>query len=227
MTGYLQRLAASVQPQASRIRPVVDPLFAGPAARSGRPDSSGLEEVETLVPAQAGGLGQRDAHGPDRAPRQTAIAPRPAQYDVEDPALPPDPRRAAPRATEWKPAPAKTPDGPFAPSLRAGVAPPASAFAVSADGPSEIRSEAESAQGAGPALLAPQRVSRSEPARLASEAARRREADRAQAARPDDIHISIGRVEVIAAPPPARAAAPVSKATSLEDYLRGVSARRR
>jgi hypothetical protein len=35
-------------------------------------------------------------------------------------------------------------------------------------------------------------------------------------------------VEVIAAPPPApRAAPPASKAVGLEDYLRGVSARRR
>lgn len=226
MTGYLQRLAASVRPQASRIRPVVDPLFAGPAARSGRPDSSGLEEVETLVPAQASGLDERDAPGPDRAPRQTAIAPRPAE-DVEDPVRPSDGRRAATRATESRPAAATTPDGSFAPSLLAGVAPAASALAASADGPSAIRSKAANAPDPGPAFLAPPRLPRSEPARLAAEAARRREADRAPAARGDDIHITIGRVEVIAAPPPARAAAPASKATSLEDYLRGVSARRR
>jgi hypothetical protein len=48
------------------------------------------------------------------------------------------------------------------------------------------------------------------------------------APRPDEIHINIGRVEVIAAPPTApRTAAPASKAVSLEDYLRGVRARRR
>ena len=41
------------------------------------------------------------------------------------------------------------------------------------------------------------------------------------AATPDEIRITIGRVEVIAAPPPRpRAAAPAPKATSLEDYLR-------
>jgi len=52
--------------------------------------------------------------------------------------------------------------------------------------------------------------------------------DAPQPAQPDEIHINIGRVEVVAPPQPqTRAAAPARKATSLEDYLRDVSARRR
>ncbi len=51
---------------------------------------------------------------------------------------------------------------------------------------------------------------------------------RAEQAAPDEIRINIGRVEVIAAPPPSpRVAQRPNKATSLEDYLRSVSARRR
>jgi hypothetical protein len=57
---------------------------------------------------------------------------------------------------------------------------------------------------------------------------RRSTQEREQTARPEEVHINIGRVEVIAAPPPSpRAPPPAHKATSLEDYLRGVSARRR
>jgi hypothetical protein len=48
----------------------------------------------------------------------------------------------------------------------------------------------------------------------------RREPTRSE---PDDIQIHIGRIEVIAAPPPApRApAAPASRSTKLDDYLNG------
>jgi hypothetical protein len=56
--------------------------------------------------------------------------------------------------------------------------------------------------------------------------AQQREAARDSA--PQDVQIHIGRIEVIAVPPPSqRAAAPKSKSTSLDDYLNHANGRRR
>jgi ribonuclease E len=215
MRGYLQRLAASVQPQASRIRPAVTPLYARGSAGDVREEPA-LEEGNFAVAAR------RDTPAPHEADVQVAklAPPQPmarAALEFEAAAVErlvaeelraaPDPRRA--RASENSAAEvveAPRPEAPVRKTVAAG------------------RSEARPA----PALLVESHVTRREDAAPRAEPMRARAGEGRAASRPDEIHINIGRVEVIAAPPPApRAAAPASKAVSLEDYLRGVSARRR
>jgi hypothetical protein len=77
-------------------------------------------------------------------------------------------------------------------------------------------------------LLVPRSAVRPPGERARAPAPPRPARDAQQVPQPDEIHINIGRVEVVAAPQPQpRVAAPAHKATSLEDYLRDVSARRR
>jgi len=219
MTGYLQRLAASVGSRPSRIRPVVAPFYAGGRfGAEAAPATFALEEESVLVASPA---------------RPEPAAPRPALAAI-DPSRDRGERNAAavepPRAEDVSALEDVVPRNP-----RAGgqtptrPATPQSAAHEPAPRPMEFIVETRVAPGIerAPPLVA-QRAARPEGDRLRAEASQRSVPGRAPAATPDEIRITIGRVEVIAAPPPQpRAAAPANKATSLEDYLRGVSARRR
>ncbi len=216
MRGYLQRLAASVRPQASGIRPAVTPLYArgsaGDAAEEPAP-----EEVSLVVAARQEPQAPRqsDAQATEYSPPSLA-ARSPSDFEAaasverlvtqELPAAP-EPRRA--RASQDF----------GGRNLRGGASGRACAGNCRAGTPRSA-ARASSARRV--------HVARREDAASQAESTRRREGEGRAAPRPDEIHINIGRVEVIAAPPPApRAAPPASKAVGLEDYLRGVSARRR
>jgi hypothetical protein len=78
MKGYLHRLAASVRPQSSRIRPAVTPLFARGSASDAAVEPELKEERLVL------------------AARRDAPAPREADAQVAKLAPAPPPARAAP-----------------------------------------------------------------------------------------------------------------------------------
>jgi hypothetical protein len=215
MTGYLQRLAASVRPQTARIRPAVTPLYARGAARDVA-EEPGLEEENLVVAAR------REAPTPRETDVQAAeyLPPTPARATQDFEAAAPVERlftresRTAPEPRRARASQESTPEvfeasRPDAPARKTVVS---------------ERIEVPPA----PALLVESRAPRREDVVSRAEPARRRESEGRTSSRPDEIHINIGRVEVISAPPPApRVAAPASKAVSLEDYLRGVSARQR
>jgi len=218
MTGYLQRLAASVGPRPSRIRPVVDPLYAGGA---GRPTAEAvsaeltLEEESALVahPQRGSRVAPNTAATdppPDRregSARAPAVEPPRASLPAQEDAIPADPRPdpqtparpAQPSADERAPRPFEFPARAILPRASEQAEP-----------------------------LVPRPTFRHEANRDRQESPRPMAQGRAEQAAPDEIRINIGRVEVIAAPPPSpRVAQRPNKATSLEDYLRSVSARRR
>src|SRR5271165_5067681 len=218
VTGYLQRLAASVGPRLSRIRPVVDPLYAGAAGRPAAEAASAefaLEEVRALVahPPRASRVAPNTAATdppPDRregSVRAPAVEPPRASLPAQEDAIPADPR----------PDP-QTPTRPAQPSAD-----------ERAPRPFEFPAQAivtRASERAEP--LVPRPAFRHEANRDRQESSRPMAQGRAEQAAPDEIRINIGRVEVIAAPPPSpRAAQRPNRATSLEDYLRSVSARRR
>ncbi len=234
MTGYLQRLAASVGSRPSRIRPVVDPLYAGGAGRFGAEAGAGelaLEEESVLVDSLA-----RQEPDTNRLPHE-AIEPTRDPGDRRAPGPVVEPTRAGP------PAPLVA----IPPSLRPGAQTPAAEPPAAQAGtrlPFEVRIGASMAPrlerrpslvrrpavrpeaDRGPPLVRRPAL-RPEAERDRSEAARRAANGGPQATAPDEIRINIGRVEVIAAPPPSPRAQRPNRATSLEDYLRSVSARRR
>src|SRR5271166_4315319 len=95
MTGYLQRLAASVGSRPSRIRPVVDPLYAGGAGRFGAEAGAGelaLEEESVLVDSLA-----RQEPDTNRLPHE-AIEPTRDSGDRRAPGPVVEPTRAGPPA---------------------------------------------------------------------------------------------------------------------------------
>lgn len=241
MSGYLQRLAASVGARPSRIRPVVDPLYAGSAGRfaEAAQGTPALEEEKVLVASRT---------RPERAPPR----PAPAEHvQMPDHRAPNTTRPALDLGSEDGVAPAsgfagQVPDARAEPWV---PAPPATSRAAareeSAPHAVELRTETGPAQpqedhaplvhrpsasvdraGADASLV--RRPAATLPGDRDGAAAQRRSGrDEARPATPDEIHINIGRVEIVAATQPPRAAAPARKATSLEDYLRDVSARRR
>jgi hypothetical protein len=216
MRGYLQRLAASVRPQASGIRPAVTPFYARGSAGDAAEEPK-LEEVSLVVAARQEPQAPRqpDAQAKEYSPSSLAVR------------APPDYEAAAPVER------LVTQELPAAPEPRRNRVSETSAAEVvetqrqNSPVRETVAAERRAAPPA-PALLVESHVARREDAASRAEPTRRREGEGRAASRPDEIHINIGRVEVIAAPPPApRAAPPASKAVGLEDYLRGVSARRR
>jgi len=232
MTGYLQRLAASVGSRPSRIRPVVDPLYAGGAGRFGAEAGAGelaLEEESVLVDSLA-----RQEPDTNRLPHE-AIEPTRDPGDRRAPGPVVEPTRAGP------PAPLVA----IPPSLRPGAQTRRlSRLLRKRERVSRLKSIGRawrrdwSAGRRSSAACGPTRRGSRAAARPPAGASTEAERDRSEAARraanggphataPDEIRINIGRVEVIAAPPPSPRAQRPNRATSLEDYLRSVSARRR
>ncbi len=217
MTGYLQRLAASVGPRPSRIRPVVDPLYAGGAGRPAAEAAAAelaIEEESALV-----------AH----SPRGSRVAPNTAATDP-----PPDRREGSISAPAVEPTRANLPtqEDAIPASPRPGAQTPPRPAQPSADEraprPFEFPAQAilpRASEQAEP--LVPRPTFRHEANRDRREPPRPTAQGRAEQAAAEEIRITIGRVEVIAAPPPSPRAQRPNKATSLEDYLRSVSARRR
>ena len=219
MTGYLQRLAASVGPRPSRIRPVVDPLYAGGAGRPAAEAAAAefaLEEETTLVAHPPRG----DRVAPNTAPEATDRPRDRREGSVRGPAAAP-PRASLPAQEDAILAdPRPDPQTPARPQPSADERPPR---------PFEFPAQAivtRPSERAEP--LVPRPAFRHEANRDGREPPRPTAEVRTEQVGAEEIRITIGRVEVIAAPPPSPPAAQrPNRAASLEDYLRSVSARRR
>ena len=235
MSGYLQRLGISASRPAQRLRPWLGSIFSG--ERHEESAAGGIEEVTQESPGPA----PTEDSGPD--------SPASHAKPVEHVAQPAPPRgKNAPEATGGRPE--RSHFQPLLPDLREKpaasdtISPETaaqtftgqhtrsvvesearlSAASLPGDATSTDREATESDRGTGshdqspareantlsPVMTARKRMYDTTPAR--------REPTRSE---PEDIQIHIGRIEVIAAPPPAARApaAPTSRSTKLEDYL--------
>ena len=236
MTGYLQRLAAGAGPARSRIRPVVDPLYADGAGRPGLEEAPGdlAPETESLLVARSAppepaaaswARGGRESLGAGEARAAAPAAEGRLGRGEQD-------RRGFatghPRREELA---APSAFAPRAPEADLGGTAPNSALDGADEAPRgfEFRAAASASEKedrAPPLVRRPSAWPADQ--RDATETPRRSARDSGQRTAPDEIRIHVGRVEVAAAARPQPSApAPARKAMSLEDYLRRVSARRR
>ena len=241
MSGYLLRLAATAGLRPSRIRPVVDALY---AAGSGRP---GLEAAQgefardndsilvSLSETREGASprpvrGARDeAVGDDPGSVAAPVAERRLVRREQDPAAAAiEPPQAQSFVAQGGPA-AGAPAADFG---RDSPRPVVAQSGEPANEPHEgfeFRAVASAAErGDHPPRLVRGPAAWSGGERDAIATPRRSAHESGQRTAPDEIRINIGRVEIVAAARPQPSApAPPRKAMSLEDYLRGVTARRR
>jgi hypothetical protein len=243
MTGYLQRLAASVSQPRPSIHPLVGSIFSGGRQEVTSPD---LWLNDALASTDNQNLAARKVSEPPDGPmRRRDLAGDDRIEQHAESALPTDYRRTEQRRGEreiFHPLlPSKTPEVDASAMLRetvpgdvAGaqsalqhdrhdtstVAAARMAHAVVEDGPIADRRDAIAAppvsglrERAG--MLGAVAGNAGKPARVEFSAPPRR------AAQSDDIQIHIGRIEVtaVAQPAPRPAAAPARKAMSLDEYL--------
>jgi hypothetical protein len=240
MTGYLQRLAMSVQAPA-RLHPFVGPMFAGPLPEAVAPvlphaDLSAAPDDQVAATPAA-------TDHAERAPAPALSPTVPAQVH-RDMRQVQDPRDESPDSNPPDSDDARS-DGAAAP--RAGFRPLFATAEREAEfratvphdtanvlpAPSRAQPLMPSTTRRDPARETPAVLPRPaaslrdvEPPLASSPAALRRPVadERPAAARPrssEDVHIHIGRVEVTAVPPPAPRppAAPPRKTMTLEEYL--------
>jgi hypothetical protein len=221
MSGYLQRLVSSATRPTSGVHPVIAPLF------STQYGSAGEDLAEAAAPAIAprmstpseagrepsGTIARVDAISPHPLPVATAVTRRPAE-------------ELSPRNTVQSVAHAPGEQGPEHPL-------------PSRESPASF-TEVDGVQSIFTPLL-PERVSTvslaavdSHPASPSTATSRREAADRIRSSashkrEPDEIQITIGRIEVTAVPEaPARPAAkPGRKQISLDEYLKRADGRGR
>jgi len=243
MTGYLQRLAMSIQAPA-RLHPFVGSMFAGPLPDEAAPvlphaDLSAAPEDRVAATAAAADHAVRAS-----VPAVSPTGAVPAQAVRGDERQVEEPRNGA---TDSDPPDSHNARSDGAAAERAGFRPLLAPAELEAEfqatvphdaadarpAPSRSQPFAPSATRRDPARetpVIPPRPAASlrdiEPPVASSPATLRRPAadERRTAARPrssDDIHIHIGRVEVTAVPPPAPRppAAPARKTMTLDEYL--------
>jgi hypothetical protein len=211
MTGFVQRLAAGATRARPRLHPLVGSIF-GPVA----PEAAALPEIDRLVEIERGSISpalpvRARARAPaDRSSPEAVRAKPPAESQGQSPVTeafqplvvpPPEGNLSALSEIIGRLAPTAAATLPDEPAVAAEPKP----LAVAAPRPvGSRRSETVL-----PARNEPIPV----PRQLGASPRRERGAE--------DIQIHIGRIEVIAVPPPVAApkTAPAPKAMSLDDYL--------
>jgi hypothetical protein len=225
MTGYLERLVSSAIDQSSGVHPALGPIFAAPGDRAGdgsslaEEDGSSASALPKATPSMEGAkpsstAARVDKTGSDVAPvayldhepgEEIAVPPlaRPARHAARGSAQDPAPGRRTPLADEGETSRTSPEYAPLLPE-------------VSAASPS-FQSES-----------APARSLRPMTAAHADSGDRSLRASPAKSG-PDEIQITIGRIEVTAVPETrARPAAkPTRKPLSLDEYLKRADAGRR
>jgi hypothetical protein len=216
VSGYLQRLIASATTADSRVRPVLAPMFSASAhddqdlnlatdEMTSTPPPASLRQSAPLAAAEYSGVAKGLAVGAPAIPAREPSRPEPISME---------------------------------PIQRAGEAPTQTQERWRAARPDNARegSTARTDSQYTPLLKEPpeQLISRQDSSANPTVRARRADAPRSRTpqqtkSEPDEIQITIGRIEVSAVPEATRAR-PVAKAAykpSLDDYLRRSDARKR
>ena len=219
MKGFLQRIAATAFRPQTRLKPLVGSIYAGELA------ADFAEEKSSLVVDRPGEIGPRASPQPEAESIDTRVTHRDA---------------ASPRGTPVRQAPSSArPSPPSLASVVAQVTAPRQTAPLPATDTSERGGSRQTAaeSGASASLSAQHTVrteERSPPPATPPPASRELQRSEprlpqpspgqkaAQATVGEDVRIHIGRIEVIAVPPPNASSPPTSRsrATSLEDYLR-------
>jgi hypothetical protein len=241
MTRYLQRLAASVGAQPSRLRPFVEPLYAGSDNPVAAFDPLREEEIFAVPAAPSRTQPPNAAPHADAPPGEASPETRSASVEksrasilsieLYQPLVPmPAPRSGSIGPSDIGPSDIAATSAESSVRSHAPISPLVAPTMIGGRaGPQapDLQVETTPARSDEPRASPPWRLSpptldqhsRVEPARVEP---RQRQSAQGSA----DIEIKIGRLEVIAVQPP-RAAAPAAKGTSLQDYLNEVGRRRR
>ncbi len=208
MTGFVQRLAAGAVRARPRLHPLVGSIF-GPAA----PEAAALPEIDRLVETEQSArtiLPELPVRAKARAPAGRS----PPEVPLAKPHT--EPQDQPPVAETFRPLVAPMPREAKLSALSEVIG----RLAPSPAPPGErAAAEPKSLVAAAPKLVGDRRreMGRNEPVAAPRQlgASPRRERGT------EDIQIHIGRIEIIAVPPPVAApkAAPAPKAMSLDDYL--------
>lgn len=218
MSGYLQRLVQTVAGRGDSVHPRTGSIFS-PRSEEIRPPQP--EETEQLTTAQP--RPRPHAMSPEQQPSEPTRSVRPGAEHAPLLPIAPDARSAdyVPPRVPAAPRPAGAPVEPLdALPWEQPAEPSGSPLAAEAD--VDITVPAPAPGGVRDAfrpVMKPTRASDAVTGAAASRDMHRRHAARA-GRQPDDIQIHIGRIEVIAVPPPApRAPKPPDRSLSLDAYL--------